>query len=453
MKIQKQVPLTEGPILKSLTGLAVPIMISSFLGTLYNITDMAWIGLLGSKAVAAVGVGGMYVWLSQGLASLARMGGQVHVAQCLGRGDKEQAHRYAKTAVQLSILLGLAFAAVSLLFTDPLVGFFKLEGVKTILDAKIYMRITCGLILFSFLNLTLTGLYTAQGDSKTPFAANLVGLAANMILDPVLILGPGPFPRLGVTGAAIATVTAQFIVMSILVMRILVTKKENVLKGIQLFEKIPLKYARGICKIGIPTALQGMAYCMISMVLTRMVSGFGAEAIATQRVGGQIESVSWNTADGFGAALNAFIGQNYGAGKMDRVKKGYQASLWTVGIWGLFITFLFVCFPEPISRVFFHEPLAIATSVGYMIIIGFSEAFMSVELMTVGALSGLGKTHLCSVISITLTSARIPLAILLSGTTLGLLGIWWALTATSVVKGIVFVMTFYWIMAAMRNHR
>lgn len=71
MKIQKQVPLTEGPILKSLTGLAVPIMISSFLGTLYNITDMAWIGLLGSKAVAAVGVGGMYVWLSQGLASLA----------------------------------------------------------------------------------------------------------------------------------------------------------------------------------------------------------------------------------------------------------------------------------------------------------------------------------------------------------------------------------------------
>ena len=181
MKIQKQVPLTEGPILKSLTGLAVPIMISSFLGTLYNITDMAWIGLLGSKAVAAVGVGGMYVWLSQGLASLARMGGQVHVAQCLGRGDKEQAHRYAKTAVQLSILLGLAFAAVSLLFTDPLVGFFKLEGVKTILDAKIYMRITCGLILFSFLNLTLTGLYTAQGDSKTPFVANFIGLLINPV--------------------------------------------------------------------------------------------------------------------------------------------------------------------------------------------------------------------------------------------------------------------------------
>ena len=445
--------LTKGPILKTLTKLAIPIMASSFLATLYNITDMAWIGLLGAKAVAGIGVGGMFTWLSQGLASLARMGGQVQVAQQIGRGERDEAHRYAQAAVQMSALLGIFFAIVVLVLIKPLIGFFKLEDAEALAAAFSYTKIACGLIVFSFLSLTLTGLYTAQGDSKTPFAANLVGLAANMILDPVLILGPGPFPRLGVTGAAIATVTAQFIVMSILVMRIFVTKKENVLKGIQLFEKIPLKYARGICKIGIPTALQGMAYCMISMVLTRMVSGFGAEAIATQRVGGQIESVSWNTADGFGAALNAFIGQNYGAGKMDRVKKGYQASLWTVGIWGLFITFLFVCFPEPISRVFFHEPLAIATSVGYMIIIGFSEAFMSVELMTVGALSGLGKTHLCSVISITLTSARIPLAILLSGTTLGLLGIWWALTATSVVKGIVFVMTFYWIMAAMRNHR
>ena len=428
-------------------------MASSFLGTLYNITDMAWIGLLGAKAVAGVGVGGMFTWLSQGLVSLARMGGQVQVAQHIGRGEREEAHGYAQAAVQMSALLGILFAAVVLILLKPLIGFFKLEDAEALAAAFSYTKIACGLIMFSFLSLTLTGLYTAQGDSKTPFAANLVGLAVNMILDPVLILGPGPFPRLGVTGAAIATVTAQFIVMSILVMRILVTKKENVLKGIQLFEKIPPKYVRGICKIGIPTALQGMAYCMISMVLTRMVSGFGAEAIATQRVGGQIESVSWNTADGFGAALNAFIGQNYGAGKMDRVKKGYRASLITVGVWGLFITLLFVCFPEQISGVFFHEPTAIATAVGYMIIIGYSEAFMSVELMTVGALSGLGKTHLCSVISITLTSARIPLAIFLSGTALGLLGIWWALTATSVVKGIVFVMAFYWITARMRNSK
>lgn len=443
MKIQKQVPLTEGPILKSLTGLAVPIMISSFLGTLYNITDMAWIGLLGSKAVAAVGVGGMYVWLSQGLASLARMGGQVHVAQCLGRGDKEQAHRYAKTAVQLSILLGLAFAAVSLLFTDPLVGFFKLEGVKTILDAKIYMRITCGLILFPFLNLTLTGLYTAQGDSKTPFVANFIGLLINLLLDPLLILGVGPFPRIEVAGAAVATVSAQLVVMFVMMVGVFRSKKEeNVLKGIRLFEPFSKEELGNIYKIGGPTAIQGMVYCMISMVLTRMVAAFGAEAIATQRVGGQIESVSWNTADGFAAALNAFVGQNYGAKKMDRVQKGYRISFWTVAIWGALIMLAFIIFPGPIAGVFFHEEKAMEIAISYLIIIGFSEAFMCVELMTIGALSGLGKTKLCSVISITATSMRIPLAMLLSRTSLGLDGIWWALTLTSVAKGIIFYLTF-----------
>ena len=436
--------LTKGPILKTLTKLAIPIMASSFLGTLYNITDMAWIGLLGSKAVAGIGVGGMFTWLSQGFASMARMGGQVQVAQCVGRGDKEKAHGYAQAAVQLATVMGLVYALVVLIFTKQMIGFFKLEDPEAYAAAFVYTKIACGLIVFSFLSVTLTGIYTAQGDSKTPFYANLIGLATNMILDPLLILGPGPLPKLA-AGGAIATVTAQFIVMSIMILGIVKQKKENVLKGITLFAKIPAEYLNGICKIGIPTAIQGMAYCVISMVITRMVSAFGAEAIATQRVGGQIESISWNTADGFATALNAFIAQNYGAGEMGRVKKGYRASQWTVGIWGIFITLLFVCVPRPIANIFFHEPKAIATAVDYLIIVGFSEAFLCIETTTVGALSGLGRTHLCSVISIIFTSARIPLAIILGGTSLGLNGIWWALSSTSIVKGVLFVIVFQWV--------
>ena len=436
--------LTKGPILKTLTKLAIPIMASSFLGTLYNITDMAWIGLLGSKAVAGVGVGGMFTWLSQGLAAMARMGGQVQVAQCIGRGERDRAHGFAQAAVQLATLMGMAYAVISLLFTRQMVAFFQLTDPEAQTAALSYTKIACGLIVFSFLTLTMTGLYTAQGDSKTPFLANLIGLVTNMILDPVLILGPGPFPKLGVVGAAIATVTAQAIVMMMMILGVLIQKKENVLKGIRLTAKIPKEYLGGLCRIGIPTAIQGMAYCAISMVLTRMVSAYGAEAVATQRVGGQIESISWNTADGFAAALNAFIAQNYGAGKMGRVRKGYRASLWTVGIWGLLISFVFICFPKAIADIFFHEPKAVATAVGYLVIIGFSEAFMCVELTTVGALSGLGRTRLCSIISIAFTSARIPLAIILGGL-IGLSGIWWALSITSIIKGIIFTCTFLWI--------
>lgn len=437
--------LTKGPIMKTLIKLAVPIMASSFLGTLYSITDMAWIGMLGSRAVAGIGVGGMFTWLSQGVASMARMGGQVQVAQSLGRGDREKACGYAQAAVQLAVLSGIVYAALTLGFTHQLIGFFHLADPEANAAALSYTRIACGLIIFSFLTLTLTGIYTAQGDSKTPFVANLIGLVTNMILDPVLILGVGPLPRLGVTGAAIATVTAQAIVMSVMLLGLTVQKKENVLKGVRLFAKTPVLYLKGIFRIGIPTAIQGMAYCVISMLLTRMVSAYGAEAVATQRVGGQIESISWNTADGFSAAINSFVAQNYGAGKNDRVKRGYMISWVTVGIWGILITVLMVCFPGALAGIFFYEPKAIETAIGYLVIVGLGEAFMCVELTTGGALSGLGKTHLCSLITIIFTGMRIPLALVLSSI-IGLNGIWWALTITSAVKGILFTITFLWTM-------
>ena len=443
MKRTTSLNLTSGPILKTLSELALPIMASSMLATAYNITDMAWIGMLGAKAVAGVGVGGMYVWLSQGLASLPRMGGQVHAAQACGRGEYEKARSYASSAMQLSLFFGLLFSAACVLFIDPLLGFFQLDDANTYAAARSYMLITCGLLVFSYLNLTLTGLSTAQGDSKTPLMANLLGLISNMILDPMLILGIGPFPRLETVGAAIATVTAQILVFLVLLIKSLRAEEPNILRSIRLFTRFPANYYKDIFRIGFPTAIQGTLYCFISMVLTRMVSSFGAAAIATQRVGGQIESLSWNTADGFGSALNAFTAQNYGAGNSDRIRKGYRISFIIIALWGLLVTAAFVFFPTPISRLFFHEADAIVIAVDYLIIIGFSEAFMSVELLTIGALSGLGRTRLCSIISIVLTGARIPLAMLLSGTALGLNGIWWALTLTSITKGIVFTLTFH----------
>lgn len=443
MNKKQSMDLTSGPIFKTLASLAMPIMASSFLATAYNITDMAWIGMLGSKAVAGIGVGGMFVWLSQGLVLFPRMGGQVNVAQCCGSRRLQEARDYAAASLQLTILFGILFGGICLFFCPPLLSFFQMSDAETYESAKIYMMITCGLIIFSYLNQTLTGLYTAQGDSKTPFKANFIGLIANMVLDPLLILGFGPFPRLESAGAAIATVTAQVIVLIVLLAEILRAAPEhNLLKTVRLFHPVPWNCYRNISRIGFPSALQSSIYCAISMVLTRMVSAFGPGAIATQRVGGQIESLSWNTADGFGSALNAFVAQNYGAKKTQRIRESYRISVRVLVTWGLLITAAFLLLPRPISHLFFHEPEVVDISANYLMIIGYSEVFMSVELMTIGALSGLGKTTLCSVISILFTGARIPLALLLSRTSLGLSGIWWALTLTSVAKGIIFYFTF-----------
>ena len=140
--------------------------------------------------------------------------------------------------------------------------------------------------------------------------------------------------------------------------------------------------------------------------------------------------------------MNAFCAQNYGAGKPERIRRGYLIALAATALWGLLMTLLFECFPLQIGSVFFHEAEALQSAVPYFRIVGISEAFMCVELMTTGALSGLGRTRLCSVISIGITAARIPLAAAFSSTALGLEGVWLALAVTSIAKGITFALAF-----------
>ena len=278
MKRSKSIDLTSGPILKTLSELALPIMASSLLGTAYNITDMAWIGLLGSKAVAGVGVGGMYVWLSQGLVALPRMGGQVNTAQSCGRKDYKEARSYAASALQMTLLFGLLFSAASIIFLDPLIGFFNLTDPEAYSSARSYMLITCGLIIFSFLNLTLTGLFTAQGDSRSPLMANFLGLVGNMLLDPLLILGIGPFPRLETAGAAIATDASQLVscILSMWYLTHVDADYRISLKKIGIDKRMAVR----IAKIGLPTGIQNMVISFSNVLVQSSVNSFGAAAMA-----------------------------------------------------------------------------------------------------------------------------------------------------------------------------
>ena len=446
--VKKNIDLLNGNILTSLSELALPIMATSLVQTAYNLTDMAWIGMVGSDAVAAVGAAAMYTWLSSGVAALARMGGQVKSAHAYGEGNRREAVQYGKGALQLALVLAAAYGIITNLFAGPLIGFFHLNSSLVVKDAIVYLRIACGLILFAFIGQTLTGLYTASGNSRTPFVANCIGMGANIVLDPLLIFGLGPIHGMGVAGAAVATVTAQFIVSLVLVISM---RKDPVLAAqMRIWIPTPLSNIKTMVRIGFPAAIQSMLYCGISMVLTRFVTAWGDTAVAVQRVGGQIESISWMTADGFGTAINAFVGQNYGAGNLKRVKKGYMTASAIMFIWGIFTTCLLIFGAAPIFSLFIHEPEVIPAGADYLRIIGFSEMFMCVELMTVGALSGMGKTMEASVITIILTTARIPLAVILGGTALGLNGIWWALTISSIVKGIIFFGYYLHIMKRMK---
>lgn len=438
--MQKKIDLINGPILSSLTKLALPIMATSLIQMAYNMIDMIWIGRLGSSAVASVGAAGMYMWLSNGLVTLARMGGQVHVGHAVGAGRTDSAGRYAATTFQMTLLLGVLYGLVCTIFSKPLIAFFHLTSTSVINDAVSYLMITCGLVIFSFLNQIFTGLFTAIGNSHPAFLSTSVGLVINIILDPLLIFGIGPFPALKVTGAAIATIIAQMVVT--LLFLFFASQDQILFHHIHLLQAPDSKKASEIFRLGLPSCLQSLVFTSISMTIARLVAGYGDAAVAVQKVGAQIESISWMTSDGFASAVNSFIAQNHGAGKEDRIHAGYRSALKIVLPWGLFCTILLVCFPTPIFKIFITEPDVIPMGISYLMILGFSQLFSSLEITTSGAFCGYGRTMPPSITGITLNLLRIPMALALTATPLALSGIWWSISITSILKGLILFIWF-----------
>jgi len=432
--MKKTIQLLDGPIFPSLAKLALPVVGASLVQMAYNMVDMIWIGRVGSNAA------GMYLWLSNGIASLSKVGGQIKVAHSLGAGDHEDAAAYARSALQLGIFTGVLFGILAVLLHGPLIGFFNLNSSEVIGQAEIYLMITSGLVVFNFINTIMTGIITAMGNSQTPFLATCMGLGVNFLLDPVLIFGMGPFPEMGVAGAALATILAQAIVTVTLAFS--VRKDRMVFDKIRLLQKPDRKHMATIVRIGVPMSLQSMIFTFISMIIARIIAEWGDAAVAVQKVGNQIESISWMAADGFSAAVNSFIGQNYGAGNMNRVRKGYRvASVITIA-WGILCTVILLFLPQYIFQIFIPEQELVPMGVDYLQILGVSEIFLCMEIMTTGAFSGLGKTIPPAVESVVLTSARIPMALILSGTALGLNGIWWSISISSFLKGVVLVTWF-----------
>ncbi len=434
MKKNQSVNLLQGPIFKSLSLLAIPIMATYFIQMAYNLVDMLWIGYLGSGAVASIGVSGNFMYLANGLVNMPKVGSQALVGQSLGAQNKKETHAYIQAAFQSAIFFAVVYGIIIILFQKSLIQLFNLTDPTIIQDAQNYLWITCGFVLFSFVNQIFTGILTAAGHSKSTFIATTTGLVLNLILDPILIF----VFDLKVVGAALATIIAQFIVTLVFLYD---ARNLEIFNEFQLLSKPEKNHIAKILKIGFPTSVQSMLFTCISMYIARLISAFGAISVAVQKVGSQIESISWMAADGFSASINAFTSQNYGAKNYTRVNKGYKTGMLVVSLWGFLTTCILIFLPGPIFSCFIHETNILPYGIDYLRILGYSQLFMCVEIATQGAFNGLGKTLPPSIVSIVFTSARIPMAILFSHY-LGVNGVWWAISISSMIKGIVLVTWF-----------
>jgi len=431
--------LTRGGILKKLLQVAVPIMGTQLMQMAYNLTDMFWLGRTEHSvvAVAASGLAGMYLWLSMALMMFGRMGSEIGTSQNLGGGDVASSRGYAQDSSRIALILGIFYGLVLVVLAKPLVSLLQVNDLTVFDNTCDYLRIVGVGIPLTYVSAAITGVFNGAGNSRLSFRANAVGLLVNMILDPLMILVWG----WDVKGAAIATVIAQGTVCALFIIFI----KRHPNRPFEQFHILgPIEPARlrQIIRWSLPVAVESGAFTALAMVVTGMVSSwYGETAVAVQRVGSQIESLSWLIGGGFSSAVTAFAGQNFGARKWERIRKGYHISLVSLLVWEGIVTILLIFGGRFFFSLFLREPAEILDmGATYLRILAGCQLFMALEGACAGTFRGIGQTLPPSLCSIASNCVR-PFLCWWFAQWMGLNGLWMGIMVSATLRG---AMMFIW---------
>lgn len=421
---QKNLNLLEGPIMSTLLKLALPIMTTGFMYMAYSLTDVFWLARVESGLVAA-GTCGILLWLCEGFSALSKIGASVNTAAHLGRKDIEKARENVVISLKSTFTIALLISLCFIIFNKQIIGFFHFQNLHTVHSAQTYLKIVSIGIPFTFLIAALSVSSMANGNSKMPFMVNAVGLVLNIVFDPIFIF----VFNWGIAGAALATIMAQIVVC--LLMLYFLLKQEN-FTNLSFLAKFNWQTWLKNIRLGLPVALQTILVSMVAMGITRIVNNFSEAAIEAQRLGVQIESLSWLTAESFGGAVTAMVAQNYAAEHMKRTYSVIKRALMLIVVFACFTTCLLYFCPEILLNIFTHKEEVLKHGVDYLQIIAFSQVFMCVEIVICAIFNGFGQTKIPAVVGVTCTGLRIPLALYLSSI-YGTRGIWWALTICTIL--------------------
>ncbi len=420
--------MTNGPIIKKLIRVSIPVLITNVINMAYNLTDMFWLGKVSQNALSAVGTIGLFMWLAQSVAMLARTSTEIKVAQAYGEKDMDKVNRYNTNGVAIVLVIAVVYCALMHIFKEQIIGMFNFESAELAQMSMDYLVIANVSIFFMIVAQVFIAIYNGIGNTKMVFYFVAIGLAINMILDPLLII---TFD-LGVEGAAIATTVATSVMFIIF---IIYSKYKTTL--LQNFRRnLELKKIVSLLKLGLFPMLTNVLFTGVYIILSVLVVKFGDANVAVNRIGTQVESLTWIIGGAATTAITVYIGQNIGAKKFERSAKGYTFVLSLMVVYSVFVSLFFVFFGEEIFLFFLpSEPYTAVLGAEYLIIMAFSQAAMMIELVTAGMFNGRGKTILPSVIAIIGNVVRIPLMLFLSDI-YGVNGIWIAVTITATLKGV-----------------
>ena len=199
-----------------------------------------------------------------------------------------------------------------------------------------------------------------------------------------------------------------------------------------------------LLKIGLPSGVSQGIFTAIAIVLANIIARYDDEVLAVQRLGVQFESFSWNISGGFSSAVATYIAQNYGAKQFDRIKKVYYISLKGISVFSVIITIVFIGFAKPLFSPFLHNERLIHHGINYLTIVGIAQFFQSVEIITNGAFNGIGHINEPTMIGVIGTASRIPLSYIFAPL-FGITAIWWVISGTMIIKGIISFLLFMYI--------
>ncbi|MGL4571653.1 MAG: MATE family efflux transporter [Clostridium sp.] len=422
----KKVDLTEGSVFKALTNLAVPIMLSSLLQFVYGLIDMLWVGRLGSDAITVIGSSSFFVGLGYSINAIVIIGTGIKVSHSIGEKNELATKEYINSGLALNLGISITYMIVLFIFGEFFIEFLGLKGLNIIRDSYRYLLISTPMLAFSFFNTLYIRILNSFGNNKDSLRISMIGIVVNIILDPILIYKLD----FGVLGAAIATLIANLLMFILFNFRYWNELKFNTKLGIN------IKKVKEIITLGFPMALQRIIFTIVNILVAKLVAIYGDNAIAAQKIGLQIESVTFMVIGGLNGAVSSFIGQNFGAKKVKRVQKGYITALKIGGVYSIITTFIFIVFSMPLVRLFVANSETIIMGSNYLKILGVSQIFSMIEMVSNGVFTGVGRPNIPSIISIIFTIARIPIALILINF-LGLNGIWLSLSISSILKGVI----------------
>ncbi len=430
--------LTQGPVGRQLVKLTLPMVWGLSALICFNVVDTYFVGHLGTLELASISFTFPVVWIMVAIAVGVGIGASATISRAIGAGDEHRVRRLTTDSLLLSLMIVGVLILIGIFTIDPV---FRMLGAtdETLPGIRDYMTIWyCGMI-FVVLPIVGNNAIRAAGNTMFPAIVMTASGVVNAILDPLLIFGIGFFPRMELKGAALATVVSRAVSM----MAALWILKYRM--GMITFARARLTEildsARSILEVAIPAMGTQIIVPISMMIITRLVAAFGPETVAGMGVATRVEGVAMIALWAITTVMTPYVGQNFGAGRFDRVDRSMTLGFRFCLVWGVLCALVLGIFSVPIARAFNPDEQVTLAASAYFVIVPISYGFLGMAFITGASFNARSRPIWAAIIVfLRMIVLYIPLA-LLGRRFFGYRGIFAACCAANAISG---VLSYYW---------